>query len=560
MKRILSFILLVMILLSVASAGMCGVAAVNDKTTVYFYLPEDFTMKNGVGRDSIVYLSLGNNTISKAMTHIGDGVFRVSVSDIDSAQSLTFYHPASQYEPFNKSYYIIEKSPSSDSGAALSDFGLESFSQFDGKMFYDVTFDKISYEQNSGSPRYYYGGKIADYFTWRIESGVYMGDKLSDATYDESTVYTTLYFESPEEFTNCSYFDDRSVTLRVWHNELSQGYFEYPTDYMGNGVYRVKLPDAQKACSVAFYHHPVDEDMYNCRSYYFIGKIDNMYNDTILCDLGVSCFSQLDGMILSGMSYDKTAHNQAFGTPRFYQGGTLCTYLEWLKEKGIVSEDATEESIPTTPDEQYVTIYFHVPDVFLFDFEEEKYDTQLYVYVWYFHEYNDYVSYPVTYMGDNLFSVTVKWGDVIEKIWLYHESDWYISESVYEIDKDDLATLIKDSQNFFDLDGKVIYNLDYDEDSFGITYDDPKWFYGGVVDSYTPQWLDEYKQSLVLSVGDANGDGDVDIKDVTAIQKYCATLIAFNEYQLDAADFNSDDEVNIKDATAIQKHIAGIAE
>ena len=58
--------------------------------------------------------------------------------------------------------------------------------------------------------------------------------------------------------------------------------------------------------------------------------------------------------------------------------------------------------------------------------------------------------------------------------------------------------------------------------------------------------------------GDANGDGEIDISDVTAIQKYAAAYEKFNAAQLKYADVNKDGEVDINDATAVQKYIAGI--
>ena len=64
------------------------------------------------------------------------------------------------------------------------------------------------------------------------------------------------------------------------------------------------------------------------------------------------------------------------------------------------------------------------------------------------------------------------------------------------------------------------------------------------------------KESGLL--GDADGDGQVNIKDATAIQKHIAGLIILTDEGYDVADVDSSDDVNIKDATAIQKHIAGI--
>ncbi len=58
--------------------------------------------------------------------------------------------------------------------------------------------------------------------------------------------------------------------------------------------------------------------------------------------------------------------------------------------------------------------------------------------------------------------------------------------------------------------------------------------------------------------GDVNCDGEINIKDATAIQKYIASLEVFTNEQKVLADYNKDNDVNIKDATAIQKRIAGL--
>ena len=57
-------------------------------------------------------------------------------------------------------------------------------------------------------------------------------------------------------------------------------------------------------------------------------------------------------------------------------------------------------------------------------------------------------------------------------------------------------------------------------------------------------------------IGDANGDGVVNITDATTVQKHIAQLIELEGDCLKAADANGDGTVNIADATQIQKYIA----
>ncbi len=76
-------------------------------------------------------------------------------------------------------------------------------------------------------------------------------------------------------------------------------------------------------------------------------------------------------------------------------------------------------------------------------------------------------------------------------------------------------------------------------------------------------YAQEYAKSknikfAVKTMGDTEQDGEVNIKDATAIQKYLAMLVDFSAMQKDVADFNSDGDVSISDATAIQKMLAGL--
>lgn len=58
--------------------------------------------------------------------------------------------------------------------------------------------------------------------------------------------------------------------------------------------------------------------------------------------------------------------------------------------------------------------------------------------------------------------------------------------------------------------------------------------------------------------GDVNGDGKVNIKDATDIQRAAASIIELTDVQNVVADVNGDSKVNIKDATGIQKFAASL--
>lgn len=75
-------------------------------------------------------------------------------------------------------------------------------------------------------------------------------------------------------------------------------------------------------------------------------------------------------------------------------------------------------------------------------------------------------------------------------------------------------------------------------------------------------WLSEQFYSDYIppkyTVGDVNNDGNINIDDVTLVQKYSAEMEELTEIQLLAADVTRDGLINIDDVTAIQKYIANI--
>ena len=88
-----------------------------------------------------------------------------------------------------------------------------------------------------------------------------------------------------------------------------------------------------------------------------------------------------------------------------------------------------------------------------------------------------------------------------------------------------------------------------------------------VMDFYYDYFRDEEGGNFVIKaittkqsnlIGDANLDKEVNVADVTFIQKYINREFDLDGVALDNADFNGDGKVNIKDCTAIQKFIANI--
>ena len=65
----------------------------------------------------------------------------------------------------------------------------------------------------------------------------------------------------------------------------------------------------------------------------------------------------------------------------------------------------------------------------------------------------------------------------------------------------------------------------------------------------------EFNVNIQL-LADTNLDGNINVRDVTAIQRHLADLEPFNEAQLAVTDTNGDGNVDIADATHLQMYLA----
>ena len=109
---------------------------------------------------------------------------------------------------------------------------------------------------------------------------------------------------------------------------------------------------------------------------------------------------------------------------------------------------------------------------------------------------------------------------------------------------------------------EVIPALGHDEESVAGT--PSEYTHTGLTDgircAHCGEWLVEQEviDKLVSDypVGDSNRDRIVNIRDVTAIQRYVAELSQFEDEQLALADLNGDGVVNINDATYLQRYFA----
>ena len=78
----------------------------------------------------------------------------------------------------------------------------------------------------------------------------------------------------------------------------------------------------------------------------------------------------------------------------------------------------------------------------------------------------------------------------------------------------------------------------------------------------TPEATEGVTETLpsfgVILAGDVNGDGVINVKDATLIQKHLAKLQLISEDNIPLADLNGDGKITVTDATFIQKKLAGI--
>lgn len=112
--------------------------------------------------------------------------------------------------------------------------------------------------------------------------------------------------------------------------------------------------------------------------------------------------------------------------------------------------------------------------------------------------------------------------------------DYYLALDEY------LVHIISFDPNIEDLLSKV--TVEYIDVSIPVKIkDNADWFNKTIEEGYV--------------IGDANSDGVLNIKDATALQKYCAKISLVNKL---VADFNGDNKLNVKDATDIQKKLAGL--
>ena len=108
------------------------------------------------------------------------------------------------------------------------------------------------------------------------------------------------------------------------------------------------------------------------------------------------------------------------------------------------------------------------------------------------------------------------------------------------------------------------YSADFDPDDAGLYYG------GSAVDNqaffdakgvalpslHVFKNVDNGSITDAVLVGDVNGDGYVNVKDVSAIQRFCAEMMDLSSVRRIAANVDRDGDVTLKDATELQRFLA----
>ena len=95
--------------------------------------------------------------------------------------------------------------------------------------------------------------------------------------------------------------------------------------------------------------------------------------------------------------------------------------------------------------------------------------------------------------------------------------------------------------------GETVFKLFYNDDNEFFT-GDFYWVYYSF-EYLTDEQLNIFKEGTVL-LGDANGDGEVDVNDITAVVNYIQGN-AQSSFNIETADVNNDGEIDVNDITGI---------
>ena len=153
------------------------------------------------------------------------------------------------------------------------------------------------------------------------------------------------------------------------------------------------------------------------------------------------------------------------------------------------------------------------------------------------------LGYPVTGIGSYAFMDYVSAGEII-----LPDSVSFVGEYAFAENPDlQYVTILRNCNS---ISGNAFFNTP--NVTICCYYDSPAYLFAKEK-GISAELLDN------ALLGDANGDGTVNISDVTAIQRHIASLKRLSGIYLKTSDVNTDGGITITDATTIQRFLAEYA-
>lgn len=204
-----------------------------------------------------------------------------------------------------------------------------------------------------------------------------------------------------------------------------------------------------------------------------------------------------------------------------------------------------------------ITIYFLCPDDFIYTEPGEEEDNEILLSV-YYNDSRRKIESNMTYVGDGVYKGELSNPDEVYSL--------YFLDYHYRTDDQGMCYLAGYNNSlpelgissFAELDGKLLYNLKAKKWVDDEVWDTPRMYSDGKLCDYE-EWPEKGFIDGGYLVGDVNSDGELNIRDATAIGLYLAGLSSPSQEEINTADFDGNSKVNVKDATEIQKKLAGLS-
>ncbi len=171
--------------------------------------------------------------------------------------------------------------------------------------------------------------------------------------------------------------------------------------------------------------------------------------------------------------------------------------------------------------------------------------------------FNDFVPALKDFFGETNNGIMKSYEDYLDLIDnsadMNYTSGWYLNTGSWIADHSRLTKAYFDETTH-----KMVTSTSrvYEQIFFDMYIYTVDWMQGRAA-WLSEQFYPDWRQPVLLR-GDANGDGDVTIDDVTLIQMHLADILYLDDNQLKAAEVDGDGDVTIDDVTRIQMYLAEI--